>query len=687
MTRTLVTAALPYANGPLHIGHLAGAYLPADLYVRHQRQQGREVLFVCGSDEYGAAIAMRAHKEGTTPAAIVEKYHHLMQDTFSRVGISFDIYHRTSDPLHHETAQEFFRYFYTNGLFEEIESEQYYDEQAQVFLADRYILGTCPVCDNPDAYGDQCERCGTSLSPAELKNPRSALSGAPPVKRMTRHWYLPLDRMEEHLRNYVEGHAADWKHHVLQQCRSWLEQGLKPRAMTRDLDWGIPVPAEIPGSAGKVLYVWFDAPIGYISATKAWAQREGKDWQPWWQSTDTRLIHFIGKDNIVFHCLTFPGILMQRGKGSDRPYIWADNVPANEFLNLEGQKISTSRNHAIWLDEFVNRHPDRVDALRFYLTSILPEQADADFTWKDFQTRHNSELVAILGNFVHRTLVLVQKFCGGRVPALQPFAPDSAESQLTEEVRNLQGQYNYLMEHFQFRGALATWLDMARVGNKYLADSAPWHAIKQEGGQARVEQILAVSLHICRTLQLGMEPILPESARKLAQLLGLDEKGQVVQNATLPEPYILFPQIEDEWVAAEVQRLAPAAVPAPGVASDEPEQPKLAPLKAQITYDQFEPLDLRTGKILTAEKVQGADKLLKLTVDIGHEVRTIVSGIARHFAPETLVGRQVVVVANLAPRKLRGIESQGMILTAEDAKGNLHWVAPQTDLPPGGIVK
>jgi methionyl-tRNA synthetase len=693
--RTLITAALPYANGPLHIGHLAGAYLPADIYTRWLKLKGEDAIYVCGSDEYGAAIAIRARREGTTPQAIVDQYHALIRDTFARFGIQFDIYSRTSEPIHHETAQGFFRDFVAKGLFDEQESEQYYDEEAKIFLADRYIIGTCPVCANENAYGDQCERCGTSLSPSELKNPRSALSGNSPVLRSTKHWYLPLEKFEARLTEYIKSHEGDWKTHVYQQCMSWLKQGLHPRAMTRDLDWGIPVP--VKGAEGKVLYVWFDAPIGYISATKIWAaDRASKDkrysaddWKRYWQHNDTRLLHFIGKDNIVFHCLIFPAILQQHGD-----YIWADNVPANEFLNLEGEKLSTSRNHAIWLHEFIDKYPNRIEALRYYLACILPETKDADFTWREYQTRNNSELVAILGNFVHRTLSLVQRYCGGRVP--QKHQVEIGERLQLGYLRSKVEDVDQAVQSFKFREALAHVMDIARAGNKYLAETEPWKAIKTENGEQKVETILYYSLQVCAALAVVLEPFLPETAKNLNKLLGQEKqpfislKGNewIAPGRQLPEAEMLFTRIEDEEIKQELDALIHRMMEKNyEVARSLQSSNAWEPLKSQITYEQFEPLDLRVGQILEAAPVKGADRLLQLKVDLGFEVRTIVSGIAEHFKPEEVKGRKVVVLANLAPRKLRGIESQGMILTAEGADGKLQWVAPCEESQLGSVVK
>jgi len=690
--RTTVTAALPYANGPLHIGHLAGAYIPADIYVRYLRALGQDVLFLCGSDEHGVAITMKARKEGRTPQEVIDQYHPIIEKAFRDFGIEFDIYSRTSKPIHHETAQEFFSTFLAHGELLEQTSEQYFDPEANLFLADRYILGTCPKCGNPDAYGDQCEKCGTSLSPTDLINPRSALTGSALELRPTSHWYLPLDQWQGDIAAYVERHADDWKPNVLGQCRSWLADGLQPRSMTRDLDWGIPVP--VPGAEGKVLYVWFDAPIGYISAAKDWAQNVKHDpdaWKPYWQSPDTRLVHFIGKDNIVFHCIIFPAMLRKHGG-----FIDADNVPANEFLNLEGQKLSTSRNWAVWLHEyladfeFIKDPAARADVLRYVLTATLPETKDNDFTWADFVARNNNELVAVLGNFVNRVLTLLQKQCGGRAPLVTPDADDQAAlAQIAAQAQAI----GRSLEQFRFREALGELMNLARAGNKYLADMEPWHVVKTD--PQRAHTILFVGLQFVAALSAAAEPFLPQTAARLRQMLNLEGKftwadlltgGLFIQPGhALGTPSLLFEKLDEAAVVeaqmAKLHASAPAAEP-------EPELPApLASLGDAITYDDFAKLDLRVGVIQAAEPVKGADKLLKLTVDIGLEVRTIVSGIAQHFKPDELVGRRCTVVANLAPRKLRGIESNGMILTAETPDGRLHWLAPADTATPGSIVK
>ena len=691
--RTTVTAALPYANGPLHIGHIAGAYLPADIYVRCLRARGKDVLFICGSDEHGAAITMRAMKEGTTPRAIVDKYHALMGKAFGDLGIRFDIYHRTSSALHVETSQQFFLQLHANGAFTEQEEQQYYDEEAGQFLADRYIKGTCPVCGNTEAYGDQCEKCGSALSPKDLKDPRSALSGGKPVLKPTTHWYLPMERSQEwvdrwintgELDGAVQHDAGEWKPQVLGQCNSWLKDGLRPRAMTRDLNWGVPVP--LPAAEGKVLYVWLDAPIGYISATKQWARDNRTDWERWWKDDATRLVHFIGKDNIVFHCIIFPILLKLHGG-----FVLPQNVPANEFLNLEGQKISTSRNWAVWLHEYLERWPGRQDELRYCLGTILPEYRDSEFTWKDFQEKNNNELVAILGNFVQRVLVLCHKYCDGKVPA--PTAPSVAQAEqdtvLWAELNALPLKVAEEVDRFRFRDALASAMQMARSGNKYLSDSEPWKLEKTD--PERVRTILYNSLRITAGLGVLLDPFLPFTAARLRAVLGLGalrwddalRADLLVPGMQLGKPEHLFKPIDDAAIAAEVERLhanrpmeqppIPAAVPAG---------------KARIAFDDLAKLDLRVGTIVEAERVPKADKLLKLSIDIGEAVpRTVVSGIALQHAPEKLIGQQVILVANLEPRKMRGVESQGMVLMAEDGSGSLVFVQPKEGMPPGSEVR
>ncbi len=693
--RTTVTAALPYANGPLHIGHIAGAYLPADIYVRCLRARGKDVLFICGSDEHGAAITIRALKEGTTPRAVVDKYHALMGRAFQDFGIHFDIYDRTSSELHKETSQAFFLKLHENGAFTEQEEQQYFDEEAGQFLADRYIKGTCPVCGNMEAYGDQCEKCGSALSPKDLKDPRSTLSGGQPVLRPTRHWYLPMERSQQWVEEWIntgvldgiqQHDAAEWKPQVLGQCNSWLNDGLRPRAMTRDLDWGVPVP--LPGAAGKVLYVWLDAPIGYISATQQWAKDNRVEWEKWWKSDDTRLLHFIGKDNIVFHCIIFPILLKLHGG-----YVLPQNVPANEFLNLEGQKLSTSRNWAVWLHEYIERWPGRQDELRYCLGTILPEYRDSEFTWKDFQDKNNNELVSILGNFVQRVFVLCHKFYGGTVP--EPMGGNEQDVLLWAELNAVPAKVADEVDRFRFRDALASAMGAARLGNKYLTDTEPWKLEKSDPD--RVRTILFNSLRITAALSVVLEPFLPFTARKLRAMLGLGElkwddalrAGLVKPGASLGAPEHLFKPIDDVAIAAEVDRLhanrpmepvsTPTIVPGPS---------KAGSAKPSIAFDAFSKLDLRVGTITAAERVPKADKLLMLSVDIGEAApRTVVSGIAQHFTPEQLPGQQVVLVANLEPRKMRGVESQGMVLMAEDATGKLRFVQPVEAMPPGSEVR
>ncbi|MEZ4790304.1 MAG: methionine--tRNA ligase [Flavobacteriales bacterium] len=690
--RHTVTAALPYANGPVHIGHIAGAYLPADIYVRCLRARAKEVLFVCGSDEHGAAITIRALKEGTTPKAIVDKYHAMMGKAFTDFGIHFDIYHRTSADLHRETSQAFFLELYKNGAFTEQEEMQYFDEEAGQFLADRYIKGTCPVCGNTEAYGDQCEKCGTALSPKELKDVRSTLSGSAPVLRPTKHWYLPMERAQEWVDTWIntgmldgvqQHDAAEWKPQVLGQCNSWLKEGLRPRAMTRDLDWGVPVP--LPNAEGKVLYVWLDAPIGYITATKQWALDHGTDWEKWWKADDTRLLHFIGKDNIVFHCIIFPILLKMHGG-----FILPQNVPANEFLNLEGQKLSTSRNWAVWLHEYIERWPDRQDELRYALASILPEFKDSEFTWKDFQDKNNNELVSILGNFVQRVFVLCHKYYDGKVP--EPADGNEQDVLLWAEVSTLPAKVAAEVDRFRFRDALASAMQAARLGNKYLTETEPWKLEKTD--PARVRTILFNSLRITAALSVLLEPFLPFTAQRLRKMLGIGpmkwddalRSGLVVPGAPLGKPEHLFKPIDDAAIAAEVERLH-ANQPAP-LKVENTEAPKAMALKPNIAFDDFAKLDLRVGTIVTAEKVAKADKLLKLTIDIGEATpRTVVSGIAQHFDPAALPGQQVLLLANLEARKMRGVESQGMVLMAEDAAGKLHFVRPDTRLAPGSEVR
>lgn len=676
--RYTVTAALPYANGPVHIGHLAGVYVPADIYVRYLRAQGKDVAFVCGSDEHGVAITLKARKEGVSPQEIVDKYHAIIKKSFEELGISFDIYSRTSSKVHHETSAEMFKELFDKGVFEEQVSSQYYDEEAGQFLADRYIVGTCPNCGNENAYGDQCEKCGISLSPAELINPRSALSGAQPVLKETKHWYLPMQDYENWLRQWIlQGHK-EWKPNVYGQCKSWLDTGLKPRAMTRDLDWGVRVP--LAGAEGKVLYVWFDAPIGYISATKEWADAQGKDWEPYWRAEDTRLIHFIGKDNIVFHCIIFPSILKADGN-----YVLPDNVPANEFLNLEGDKISTSRNWAVWLHEYLQELPGKEDVLRYVLCANAPETKDNDFTWKDFQARNNNELVAIYGNFVNRALVLTHKYYEGRVPAAGDLAPIDQET--IDKVRQAPGKISKALENFKFREALVEFMDLARVGNKYLADTEPWKLIKENPD--RVNTILNIALQIVANLSILGEPFLPKTSKKLATILGsATGSWTTAGQADLLRPghqvnkvELLFEKIEDSVMEEQVLKLQNTKEqnePVPEVSVD--------PAKPEITFDDFVKLDIRVGTVLEAEAMPKSKKLLKLKVDTGIDQRTILSGIAQHFSPAEIIGQQVSVLVNLAPRKMMGVESQGMILMAEDSNGDLRFILPSEQVNNGALV-
>jgi methionyl-tRNA synthetase len=703
--RYLITAALPYANGLKHIGHLAGAYLPADIYVRYLRAQKRDVVFVCGSDEHGTAIPIQAMKEGTTPRAIIDKYHWLIKQNFADLGISFDIYHRTSEPIHHETTQEFFTDLNSRGELEVMESEQYYDEEAGTFLADRYIVGTCPVCGNPRAYGDQCENCGTSLSPEMLLHPHSTLSGKPPVKRSTRHWYLPLDKYEPFLRDWIlTTHKDDWRATVVGQCKSWIDGGLQPRAVTRDLDWGVKVP--LPDAEGKVLYVWFDAPIGYISATKQWSIDTGKDWKPYWYDKDTKLVHFIGKDNIVFHCIIFPIMLKLHGN------ILPENVPANEFMNLEGDKMSTSRNWKLDMEDYINDFIKKenggtqlADSLRYYLTTIAPETKDSEFTWKGFQDANNSELVSKFGNFVNRALVLMHKLCNGKVPPLHTDRMDDTDREMIAAIAAIPAKVEKLLEEYRFRDALFEVIMLSDLANKYMQKKEPWIVARtleaEPGNQQLIDNCLHICLQITANLAILINPFLPFTARKMLHLMKVVEKMLDWENAgklkllsvgySLRAPELLFRKIEDTEVKEQIEKLqaASAARVTDAVESETVKKEVVveeAVVKPEIGYDDFAKLDLRVGTIVSAVKVEKADKLLKLGVDLGGEQRTIVSGIALHFKPEEIVGRQVVVVANLAPRKMRGIESNGMILMAEDGSGGLHFVKPENKIPPGSGV-
>lgn len=672
--RYTVTAALPYANGPVHIGHLAGVYLPADIYVRYLRSQKRDVKFICGSDEHGVPITIRAKKEGITPQQAVDKYHTLIKDSFADFNISFDIYDRTSSKIHHETASDFFLKLYNDGKFIEQTTQQYFDEKAQQFLADRYITGTCPKCGNENAYGDQCESCGTTLNATDLINPKSTLSGAAPVMRETKHWYLPLNEYEAWLREWiVEGHKQDWKPNVYGQCKSWIDQGLQPRAVTRDLDWGVPVP--VKGAEGKVLYVWFDAPIGYISATKALTP----DWELYWKDKESKLVHFIGKDNIVFHCIIFPSMLKAHGD-----YILPDNVPANEFLNLEGDKISTSRNWAVWLHEYLEDFKGKGDVLRYVLAANAPETKDNDFTWKDYQARNNNELLAILGNFINRAVVLTQKYYEGAVPARGPLT-DYDQDVLTQ-LEKYPAIIGELIERYRFREALSELMNLARLGNKYLADTEPWKLIKTD--EERVKTIMNIALQISASLNILMEPFLPDSATKLRNMLNMALGTWAEAGATdllktghvIGKPELMFEKVEDAAVEAQVQKLLDTKT-ANQVANAVAE-----PAKEDITFDDFTKLDIRIGTILEAEKVAKTKKLLKLKIDTGIDQRTVVSGIAEFFAPEAIIGQQVSILVNLAPRDIKGITSQGMILMAENADGSLAFVQPNKEIMNGGKV-
>ena len=671
--RYLVTSALPYANGPVHIGHLAGVYIPSDIYTRYLRLRGEDVIHVCGSDEHGVPITIKAKKEGITPQQVVDRYHEIIKNAFAGLGIEFDIYSRTSSDMHTATASEFFRKMYDEGKFVEQTSEQYYDEEAKMFLADRYITGTCPKCGNERAYGDQCESCGSTLSPDELIEPHSTLSGSVPVKRATTHWYLPLNDYEQMLREWILDGHKEWKSNVYGQCKSWLDGGLQPRAVSRDLDWGIPVPVE--GADGKVLYVWFDAPIGYISATKELTA----DWEKYWKSEDTKLVHFIGKDNIVFHCIVFPSMLKAHGG-----YILPENVPSNEFLNLEGDKISTSRNWAVWLHEYLEQMPGKEDVLRYVLCANAPETKDNDFTWKDFQARNNNELVAVLGNFVNRALVLTQKYYGGVVPACGEMS--EYDKQTIAELSTIKESLEHNIENYRFREALKDAMNFARIGNKYLADSEPWKLVKTD--TERVKTILYIALQITANIATAIEPFMPFSAAKILSMLAVekfswDTLGSmelIAAGHTIGTPSLLFEKIEDDVIQQQLDRLE--ATKAANAAAEV----KAEPQKEACTFDDFQKMDIRVSTILAAEKVAKTKKLLKLTVDTGIDQRTIVSGIAEHFTPEELVGQQVLVLVNLQPRELKGILSQGMILMAEDATGALRLVQPSEAVKAGSMV-
>jgi methionyl-tRNA synthetase len=698
--RYLITSALPYANGLKHIGHLAGAYIPADIYVRYLRSQKRDVVFVCGSDEHGTAIPIQAMKEGTTAQAIIDKYHQAMKEDFADLSISFDVYHRTSDPLHHETSSEFFSYLHDRGELETKETEQYFDESSQTFLADRFIKGTCPHCKSDRAYGDQCESCGTALSPDELINPVSTISGHTPVKKKTTHWYLPLAKHEDFLKKWIiEEHGQDWRPSVVGQCKSWIDGGLKSRAVTRDLDWGVKVP--LKDAAGKVLYVWFDAPIGYISATKQWALDNNKDWKPYWYDQDTQLVHFIGKDNIVFHCIIFPVMLKLHGN------ILPSNVPANEFLNLEGDKMSTSRNWKLEMRDYIvdfvkkeNGGEQCVDMLRYYLTQIAPESKDSEFTWKGFQDAVNSELVSIFGNYVNRTFVLMHKLCKGKVPAFHTAVADEKDLQIQQDIQQAKVIVEQALEGYKFREALFAVIDLARKGNRYMQDKEPWIVAKQlaehPDKQELIDNCMFNCLQLTANLAILINPFLPSTAKKMCQMMKVVDKMLDWENAgslkllsvgySLREPQLLFRKIEDEEISIQLEKLKAGLTVNPSNENEEKSEKITEPLKAEIQFDDFAKIDLRTGVILSAQKVPKADKLLQLEVDLGFEKRTILSGIAMHFQPEEIIGKQVVVVANLAPRKMRGIDSNGMILMAEDEQGKLHFVQPENRISGGNKV-
>jgi methionyl-tRNA synthetase len=670
--RYTITAALPYTNGPIHIGHLAGVYVPSDIYARYLRLQGKEVAFICGSDEHGVAISMKAKKEGITPQQVIDKYDGIIRQSFIDFGISFDNYSRTSSKIHHDTAQEFFRKLYDNGDFIEEVTEQLYDAKADQFLADRFVTGTCPKCDNPEAYGDQCERCGSTLNATDLINPKSTITGDTPILKSTKHWFLPLDRYQDFLTQWIlVDHAKDWKVNVLGQVKSWLDDGLKPRAVTRDLDWGIDVPVE--GAEGKKLYVWFDAPIGYISSTKEWAAREGKNWEDYWKSADTKLVHFIGKDNIVFHCIIFPAMLKAEGT-----FILPDNVPANEFLNLEGNKLSTSKNWAVWLHEYLQDFPDKQDVLRYALTANAPETKDNDFTWKDFQARNNNELAAVFGNFINRVVVLTNKYYNGIIPVPNEF--NEVDTQTLAELKAYPAVISSSIERYRFREAQGELMNVARLGNKYLADEEPWKMVKTN--PERVQTQMYVALQIASFLTTLCEPFLPFTSKKLTKMLNIEVNNWNLEfenwNLTkaghqIGQAEILFAQIEDAEIQKQIDKLEATKT------SNATENKVIEPQKPTTTFDDFAKLDLRVGTIVEAEKMPKANKLLVLKVDTGLDVRTIVSGIAEHFSPEEVIGKRVTVLINLAPRALRGVESEGMILMTNNAEGKLVFVNPDAD--------
>lgn len=670
--RYTITAALPYTNGPIHIGHLAGVYVPSDIYTRYLRLQGKDVAFICGSDEHGVAISMKAKKEGITPQEVIDKYDGIIRKSFIDFGISFDNYSRTSAKIHHDTAQEFFRKLYDNNDFIEEVTEQLYDAKADQFLADRFVTGTCPKCENPEAYGDQCEKCGSTLNATDLINPKSTITGETPILKSTKHWFLPLDRYQDFLQKWIlEDHAKDWKTNVLGQVKSWLDDGLKPRAVTRDLDWGIDVPVD--GAEGKKLYVWFDAPIGYISATKEWAEREGKNWEDYWKNDDTKLVHFIGKDNIVFHCIIFPAMLKAEGS-----YILPDNVPANEFLNLEGNKLSTSKNWAVWLHEYLQDFPEKQDVLRYALTANAPETKDNDFTWKDFQARNNNELAAVFGNFINRVVVLTNKYYNGIVPTPNDFT--EVDEQTLAELKAYPAVISSSIERYRFREAQGEMMNVARLGNKYLADEEPWKMVKTD--PERVKTQMYVALQIAAALQILCEPFLPFTSNRLATILNLNdlkwnsvsETSELLKSGhQIGQAEILFSQIEDAEIQKQIDKLEATKV------ANKAENAVIEPQKETSTFEDFSKLDLRVGTIIDAEKMPKANKLLVLKVDTGIDVRTIVSGIAEHFSPEEVVGKRVTVLVNLAPRALRGVESQGMILMTNNAEGKLVFVNPDAD--------
>lgn len=675
--RYTITAALPYTNGPIHIGHLAGVYVPSDIYARYQRLQGKDVAFICGSDEHGVAITLKAKKEGVSPQEIADKYHQMIKESFESFGISFDNYSRTSSEIHHQTASDFFKTLYDKGKFIEEVTEQLYDEEANQFLADRYVLGTCPKCAYEEAYGDQCEKCGTSLNATDLIDPKSAISGNKPILKETKHWFLPLNEYEDFLKDWIlVNHKKDWKPNVYGQCKSWIEEGLKPRAVTRDLDWGIPVP--VKNAEGKVLYVWFDAPIGYISSTKEWAEREGKNWEAYWKDEETKMLFFIGKDNIVFHCIIFPAMLSAEGS-----YILPQNVPANEFLNLEGNKLSTSKNWAVWLHEYLEEFPDQQDVLRYVLTANAPETKDNDFTWADFQARNNNELVAIFGNFINRVMVLTDKYYQGTVPKI--FDLTEIDKQTLTAMQEFPTKISNSLERYRFREAQGELMNLARLGNKYLADEEPWKTIKTD--ENRTQTVMHIALQIATTLAVLSEPFLPFTSKKLKQMLTIAEQnidwntisetselipvGHQIGKATL-----LFSKIEDEQIQYQLDKLNKTKTTN---METQTASKKVESQKETIQYDDFIKMDMRVGTILEAEKMPKADKLLILKVDTGIDTRTIVSGIAEHFSPEEIIGKQVTVLVNLAPRKLRGVESQGMILMSENSDGKLVFINPDND--------